>query len=90
MQKVHGIRIGTISEGPLCICGEWACDKALGLPSRRLLTWVGAVALYLAGLMLVVGVCVLLWSMDDTSAAPGLPVVTPAPYPGPPATTGQR
>ena len=85
-RKVHGVRIG--GEGPLCACGEWACDKAINAPSPRLMTWVAATALYLAGLLLIVGVCVALWNIDDTPAAPLVPPLPmPAPTPGPPVAT---
>ena len=36
MTKSHGIRIS--GEGPLCICGKWACDRAIwgeGRHARR-------------------------------------------------------
>lgn len=88
MQTVHGIRIG--GEGPLCVCGEWGCDRAMDSKAdrrTRVLTWVGVVLVWLAMLALV-GLVVLglvIVSAMDAQQHSGGPMVTPSPYPGPPA-----
>lgn len=91
----HGTRIG--GQGPLCTCQQWGCDQALGdKPTRRdkAINVVTAIVVYLAVLSTIVAaLATAVWlgylGAQD-SASPTRPVVTPAPYGPPPATTGRR